>query len=235
MSNQKNKKQQSNNRKKTDTKKVVLAALLTAMVVILQLVGSSIRFGMFSISLVLIPIVVGAATCGPAVGAWLGLTFGVIVLLSGDAAPFMALSVPGTIITVIVKGVACGYLASLMYKLVFSIMQKRAEKKIEYFVESGVLCANCKDGMYRYVSRNSQYVAVMVAAIVCPVVNTGVFLLGCVLFFFNDIMPKDANTWEIIKYMVFTLVGGNFIFELATNIILGPAVVRLINFRNKNN
>lgn len=232
MSNQKT----NNNAKKADTKKLVLAALLTAMVIILQLVGSSIKFGMFSISLVLIPIVVGAATCGCAIGAWLGFTFGVTVLLSGDAAPFMAVSIPGTIITVIAKGVACGYLAALVYKVFFAVMQKRAEKKIEYFIESGVLCANCKDGMYRYVSRNSQYIAVVAAAVVCPVVNTGVFLLGCLTFFMDTIKAwgEAAGYANAGGYMIFGLVGINFIIELAINIVLSPTVVRLLNFKKKN-
>ncbi|MBO5326582.1 MAG: ECF transporter S component, partial [Clostridia bacterium] len=57
-------------------RKLTLGAMLTALVVVLQLVGSFIRFGPFSISLVLIPIVIGAATCGPYIGAWLGLVFG---------------------------------------------------------------------------------------------------------------------------------------------------------------
>ena len=51
--------------------KLVLLALLTALVVVLQLLGSFIHIGMFSISLVLIPIVVGAVIAGPLGGAWL--------------------------------------------------------------------------------------------------------------------------------------------------------------------
>lgn len=39
------------------TQKLTLLALLTAIVVVLQLLGSFIRFGGFSISLVLVPIV----------------------------------------------------------------------------------------------------------------------------------------------------------------------------------
>ena len=59
--------------KKTNTKMstqtMVLGAVLTALVVILQLMGGFIRLGMFQISLVLLPIVIGAATCGIGVGA----------------------------------------------------------------------------------------------------------------------------------------------------------------------
>ncbi len=188
----------SNSRKKS-TETLVLGAILTALVIVLQLMGAFIRFGMFSISLVLIPIVIGAATCGPKVSAWLGGVFGVVVLLSGDAAAFLAIDVGGTIFTVLAKGVACGLAAGFVYKLL---------------------------------EKYNRYVAVVVAAVVCPVVNTGVFLLGC-LVFFMDTVTEWAGGSNVGYYMITGLVGFNFLFELATNMILSPVVVRLLNIRNK--
>ena len=188
---------------KTDTKTLVLGAVLTALVILLQFMGAFVRFGPFSISLVLIPIVIGAATCGVKIGAWLGFVFGVIVLASGDAAAFLAVNVPGTVITVLLKGTACGFLAGLTY---------------------------------RALSKFNTYVAVACAAIVCPVVNTGVFLLGCLVFFMDTIKlwAEAANVGgSVAYYMIFVLVGANFLVELASNIILSPVVVRLLNIKNK--
>lgn len=184
---------------KLSTETIVLGAILTALVAVLQLMGAFIRFGMFSISLVLIPIVIGAATCGTKVSAWLGAVFGVIVLLSGDAAAFLAVDVAGTIVTVMLKGVACGLAAGLVYKAV---------------------------------AKFNKYVAVVAAAVVCPVVNTGVFLLGCVLFFMETV-SEWAGGSDIGYYIITALVGFNFLFELGTNIVLSPIVVRLLNIRKK--
>lgn len=189
----------NSNSKKMSTETIVLGAILTALVIVLQLMGAFIRFGMFSISLVLIPIVIGAATCGPKVSAWLGGVFGVVVLLSGDAAAFLAIDIDGTIFTVLVKGVACGFAAGVVYKLL---------------------------------EKYNRYVAVVAAAIVCPVVNTGVFLLGC-LVFFMDTVTEWAGGSDVGYYMITGLVGFNFLFELGTNMILSPVVVRLLNIRNK--
>jgi uncharacterized membrane protein len=192
--------------KKTNTKMstqtMVLGAVLTALVVILQLMGGFIRLGMFQISLVLLPIVIGAATCGIGVGAWLGFVFGMVVLLNGDAAPFLAVSVPGTIITVLAKGIACGLTAGIVYKA------------LEKF---------------------NRYAAVIAAAIVCPIVNTGVFLLGCLVFFMNTIREWGVaeGYTNVVGYMFLGLVGGNFLVELASNIILSPAIVKLLNIRKK--
>lgn len=89
---------------------------LAAIVAVLQLVGSAIRFGPFSVSLVLIPIVLGAALYGWGMGCWPGLVFGAVVLLSGDAGLFLAADPGGAIVTVLSKGIACGAAAGLCYR-----------------------------------------------------------------------------------------------------------------------
>lgn len=184
---------------KDSIRNLTLGGLLTALVIVLQVMGSFIRFGPFSISLVLIPIVIGAAMCGPYIGAWLGLVFGMAVLLSGDAAAFLVVSVPGTIITVLLKGVLCGLCAGLVYRLL---------------------------------ARKNLYVGVIAAAIVCPLVNTGVFLLGCFVFFMETITTW-AGGGNVIAYMLFILVGGNFLVELGANMLLSPIVVRLLHVGQK--
>ena len=193
---------QTANKRQMSTRALALGAILTALVVVLQCMGQFIRFGMFSISLVLIPIVIGAAICGPKISTWLGFIFGVVVLFT-DAGAFLAVSVPGTIITVLVKGMACGLVAGLVYKLL--------EKKNRYF-------------------------AVMAAAIACPVVNTGIFLIGCVLFFFETVQGWGASLGfeNAASYMFLGLVGGNFLFEMGVNLILSPLVVRLLNIVRKH-
>lgn len=87
--------------------------LLAAIAAVLQFVGSAIRLGPFSVSLVLIPLVLGAALYGWGMGCWLGLVFGTVVLLPGDAGLFLAADPRGAIVTVLSKGIACGAAAGL--------------------------------------------------------------------------------------------------------------------------
>ena len=76
---------------KNKTGKLVLAAMMTALVIVFQLLATyTTFFGPFSTAIALIPIVIGACLCGPAIGAWLGLVFGVVVLATGGAALFFA-------------------------------------------------------------------------------------------------------------------------------------------------
>ena len=181
---------------KMSTRTLVMGAVLTALVILLQYMGSFVKFGPFSISLVLIPIVIGAATCGVKIGGWLGFVFGVVVLLSGDAAAFLAVNVWGTIITVLVKGTLCGLLAGLTFKGVNAL------------------------------SKNT-YLATVAAAVVCPLVNTGIFLIGCFLFFMET-LTMWAGGSDVVHYMIFVLVGGNFLFELGANIVFSPAIVHIM-------
>lgn len=183
---------------------LAIGGILTAIVIVLQAVGASIKFGAFSISLILIPVVLGAALCGPVVSAWLGLVFGAVVLISGDAATFLAISVPDTVITVLLKGVLCGLFAGL----VFDALKKK-----------------------------NITLATMAAAIVAPVTNTGVFLLGCRIFFFDAVKEwgVGAGFVSVTKYMLVGFVGLNFLFELLTNIVLCPIVVRIIQAAGKTN
>lgn len=103
--------------KNTKIQRMVGIAIMSAIVVVLQLLGSFIKLGpMVSVSLVLIPIVVGAALYGPASGAVLGGVFSIVVLLQPDTAFFYGISFFGTAITVLVKGIAAGYLSGLAYQ-----------------------------------------------------------------------------------------------------------------------
>ncbi|MBE5883046.1 MAG: ECF transporter S component [Lachnospiraceae bacterium] len=186
------------------TKKLVGIGLLTAIVVVLQALAVVIRpTGLFNISLVLVPIVVGAALYGYKAGAWLGAVFGIVVLFT-DSAAFMAINVPGTILTVLIKGTLAGLVAGLVYLAL--------EKK-------------------------NRYVAVIAAAIACPVTNTGVFLLGCVLFFMDTIngWAAAAGYASAGAYMIGALVGVNFLIELAVNIVLSSVIVRIIRIGKNDN
>lgn len=211
--------------KQINTKTLVLTAALTAMVVVLQLLGSFIRLGVFSISLVLVPIVIGAAICGAGAGAWLGLAFGVTVLLSGDATAFFVVNPVGTILTVLVKGTAAGLCAGLIYKLVSSLCTKAS--------------TDPKPAKWPWLDKVRawvlKYLPVVCAAVVCPIVNTGIFLIGCNLFFYDTVAEwgRGLGYDNAVKYMFLGLAGGNFIFELIFNIVLSPVIVRVLSINKK--
>ena len=124
------------------TKSIVGIGLFTAIVVVLQLLGGGIRFGIFSISLVLVPIVVGSAIYGWKAGAWLGLAFGLTVLFSGDANAFMVVDPIGTVLVVLVKGTFCGLIAGIVFKLL------EKYNRVLAVIAAGVFCPVVNTGVF---------------------------------------------------------------------------------------
>ena len=189
--------------KKTNVKRMAGIALLMAMVVVMQFLGGMIPpIGGVSISLVLIPIVLGAALFGPGAGALLGATFGVVVFINcvtgadpGGQMVFQANPVL-CFLVVMGKGVLSGLASGCIYRLV---------KK--------------KDA--------AGYKAMLCAAAICPVVNTGVFIL-CMLTFFHSVLEAWSAGGGVAAFILSGLILVNFIPELAINLVFSPASQRIL-------
>lgn len=183
-------------KKGIDPKRLINIAILTAIVIVLQAFASSVTIGEFSITMDLIPIVIGAACFGPGVGAWLGFVFGIVVLFSDDVNALLAVTPMATLLVLLIKGILAGYAAGMVF---------------------------------RAFSGKSFVMAAVLAAFVCPVVNTGVFSIGA--RYFLEYMPQwkvaagDEGPWA---YILLNLVGGNFLLELLLNLVLSPLILMLI-------
>ena len=184
------------------TETLVMLSLLTALVALLSYMGGFIKIGgLASISLTLIPVVLGAALYGPYAGAWLGAVSGVVFFMTADAVFWFGLSIGGTVITVLIKGACAGLAAGYVYKLLES---------------------------------KNKYLAIMAAAVAAPVVNTGIFIIGCLIFFIGAVRDMAAGAgMGVGGYLIVGFVGLNFVFELIVNIAVAPALSRLIDIAKK--
>lgn len=132
---------------KTNVHRLTGLAILTAIIIALQIFTTYVRFGPFSITLALIPIVVGAAMYGAGAGAYLGAVFSIVVILMcvfgadiggamvWNANPFMCF------VLCMLKGTAAGFVSGLVYKAI---------------------------------ANKNSVVASIVAAVCSPIVNTGI-------------------------------------------------------------
>ena len=188
--------------------KMVQVSILMAIIVVLQLLSYVIKIGTFNLSLVLIPIVVGAVMFGPKTGAWLGFVFGAVVTaccVSGmdaggailwNANPFLTAAI------CLIKGTAAGWVAGLIATA--------------------------------FKNSRTPWVGIVLAALAAPVVNTGLFLVGLSTCFY-PVLVAWAGGQEILYYVVFGLVGINFIIEFALNAILSPTVTAIVKALKKTN
>ena len=182
------------------TRRLTELALFTAIVVVLQVISTLVKFGPFSITLTLVPIVVGAAIYGPKTGAYLGGVFGLVATVASitgmdpggalywNAQPFF------TVLVIMAKGILAGLIAGLIYQVL----------------------------------KKHQTAAAVVAAILCPVVNTGIFLLGTFTLFYDLLLTMAGGT-NVIVFALTGLLGWNFIVEFLVSLVLGPVIVRIVN------
>lgn len=174
--------------------------LLMGIIILLQLFASGLRIGPVPISLVLIPIVVGAVLYGPAIGAFLGGVFGLIVIImivvGMDPASMlmMQFNAVGTVITCMVKGILAGLVPGLVYKM----FAKTKKKKTGYVLASA--CA--------------------------PIMNTGFYVL-MVITIFKGLMENAYKIQGIgaVFATIMAMIATNFIAEVATTAIIAPIVI----------
>ena len=184
-----------------NVKRIAGVGIFAAIVVVLQILATFIQIGPFAITLVLVPIVIGAALFGIAAGAMLGGVFGVVVLIMTISG-----ADPGAYMLWVANPLAT-YLVIML---------------------RGILAGAAAGAVYQAFAKKNKFVAVVCAAIVCPVVNTGLFLLA-MYFIFPSFVELWADGATPIYFLLIGLAGINFVIELVINIVLSPTIVRIIN------
>jgi len=175
-------------------RRLIILLILTAIVILLQLMGSTISIGEFSISLILIPIVLGSIFCSVWGGIWLGIVFGTVLILTGETDVFWAMSPFFTFISTAIRGALVGLASWYIYKLV--------KPKKEDF-------------------------AIVLASITAPLVNTALFIIFVLTFFF-DFIESVMGPGNALKGLLTTYVSINFLVELSFSMVVTPIFARLI-------
>ncbi len=190
--------------KTLSSKQIAGIAILTALVIVLQAVGGTISIGAVQLNFTLIPIVLGAIIYGAIAGAFLGLACGVVVLIQVIMGlnPFYMLIWTADPIVTIFTCIVKTTLAGLLAGILFELLNKK-----------------------------SQTLAAFVAAGIVPIVNTGLFIVGCL--FMTDSVYKLAEGQNVITFILVGLVTFNFFIEFAINLIFSPAICRIIKAVSK--
>lgn len=188
------------NKKQGNTQKLAVLAVLTAIVIILQ-AAVVIPLGPFTVTLTMLPIIIGAIMYGPLGGAVLGTVFGVVVsiqVLTGAAGAFSTAMLEyqpaATILICLLKGIAAGLAAGAFFRL------------------------------FR---KASFYLGVVMAAVIAPVVNTGIFSVGCLTIFRSLIQDALGTGSNLLLVFLTTFIGLNFLVEFGINVALTPVVMRI--------
>lgn len=186
------------------TKKLTGMAVLVAIIILLQTLLGAIQLGPFTITLSLVPIIVGACLYGPVSGALLGTVFGIVVSIqvvtgaAGAGSTMMLEFNPvGTIFVCILKGLVAGLVAGLVSKAL---------------------------------GKKSLFLGIIVAAVLAPVCNTGIFTIFLVTLFRSlaEQWAMGAGAASVGSYVLAGIIGVNFVIELVVDLVLSPVIVRII-------
>ena len=183
------------------TRRMVTLAILAALVIVLQIISNYIKFGPVQITLALTPIIIGAALYGMWAGAFLGAILGVVILIWG------------------LFGLDGGFMLILIdANPFFAVALCVLKTTIAGFVSGAV---------FKALSKKNDVVASFVAGGLCPIVNTGVFLVGMFTVFI-DTLRGFADGQNILLFTITAFVGVNFLVEFIVNMVLATAVTRII-------
>lgn len=196
---------------KQNIKRTAELAILTAIVIAFQFLGAFIHIGPTSISLVLIPIVIGAVLTGPKGGAFLGFIFGAMTYIAG---------VSGT-----------DYFTTVLF-------QAQPIATAVICLGKGICAGLCAGLIYRALAKKNAFSASVAAAAVAPIVNTGLFILGGLLLVNGTLSANLANFGAdgqtVVYFLIIGCAGLNFIAEFLVNLVVSPAINTIVRAVEKN-
>ena len=190
------------NNKKMNTMYMVEMALLIAIILIMAFtpIGYIRTFGL-EITLIVVPVAVGAVTLGPTAGAVLGAVFGITSFIqcfgmSPFGAVLLSINPIYTFIVCVLSRILMGGLTGLLYK----IFQK---------------------------SNPLKKISVMLANLCCPILNTLFFMGTLTLFFYRtEYIQGIAQSMGAGNPFIFVIlfVGVNGVVEAVACFVAGRAV-----------
>ena len=94
----------------------------------------------------------------------------------------------------------------------------------------GILAGLAAGIAYEALAEKHPKGAVLCAAVITPIVNSSIFVLGCYVFIWGELVV-EANVG--IGALLLGLAGINFVVELIINIVLCPSIIRIIRLASK--
>lgn len=179
--------------------KLVGTAILAAVVISLQLLLGSIKFGPFNITFTLIPIILGAILYGAFSAAFLGAVFGLMVCFS-----------------VISGNDAGGYILFSQRPVITLLLCLIKSSLAGYLAGLSVRLIKTKP------------LNILLPAVLAPVVNTGTFILGLLLFFQDTLALWAGGQDSVLHFLLFGILGANFLIELLVNLLISPIILRIL-------
>lgn len=185
--------------------------------------------------------------------AQLGLLLAVVVVLQyiGNFIPVVA-GINLTLIPIVVGAALLGPMGGMILGLacgVMTLFTPMAQGIMGYSWIMAILICLGKTGLaglaagwlYRWIAKKNRHVGIVAASVATPIINTGVFVGGCVLLLDYFISNPEGGFGVISAEMtmggffalICTLIAPNFIIEFLANAIASTAVYQVVKILEK--
>ena len=183
--------------------------ILLALVIVLQSLSS---FGFVTLCLCLVPITLGSIVLDWKCGGILGFVFGLVAIFWG-----------------------------IVGKDLFTLYLFQANPVVTILIclIKGTLCGIVPGLIYKALKKYNNLAGVFAASMAAPIVNTGVFALGCIIIQ-NDVigatdkllnetynMGINLEAMGFMAVLFGVLITSNFFIEFAINVVLAPSLNRV--------
>ena len=201
-------------KEKINTKYMVELALVMAIIILMAMTPLGyIRTPLLQITLLTVPVAVGAIILGPRAGAICGATFGCTSIYTALTAPsamsaaMLEVNVFGAFFTMLVPRILEGWLCGLIFLALYKIKPTR---RISYYV----------------------------ASLSCPLLNTVLFMGSLVLFFYkSDYIQGLTESLGVHNPVAFVIaaVGAQGLLEAIICFVVASLVTRALSIALKKN
>lgn len=175
--------------------------------------------------------------------ALIGLLTALTTVLSYIKIPLISTVTVTLVLPVVVVGaILCGPLVGAWLTVIPAItafpeaalfMTYNPAGTIVTLIIKGLLAGYIAGVVYKLLAKKHPKGSVFCASAIAPVVNTGVFLLGCYIFIWPELIDLAAQNGVGVGLLLFGLAGMNFIVEMIINVVLCPALVRVVDIYKK--
>ena len=191
----------------TRTLKMVQLALFIAIIILMAFTPIGyIKTPAVEITLLIVPVTVGAIVLGPTAGAILGGTFGITSFiqcfgLSPFGSALLGINPIATFILCLVPRILMGWISGISFQAI---------KKVD----------------------KTKSISYLVGSLIGPILNTVFFMLALVLFFYNtDYIQGFVEALNAKNAFLFVVafVGINGLIEAGINFVIGSAISKTLD------
>lgn len=183
-------------------KYVAYLGVFAALVIALQMLSGFMNIGATRFCFVLVPIVLGGLILGVLAGVILGTLFGIVVIV-------------------------CGLIGLDAFTLF--LLNTSPVATVALCLGKGVAAGVIPALAYKLIAKKNKHVGAVVAAVLAPVCNSGVFAVGAFLLMqpildYFAAVNADVSGLSPANIVFIVLIGANFLVELAINVVFAPAI-----------